>query len=143
MKRVLFLFSLLLMMHVPTSAQVNFKLPLHIKLAFIGGDTLDGIVKIKKKGGSYKEVKFNGVDRSLDLDMNSYYLIECSKKGFVTKVVYIDTRIPKGRDQEAFAKVTMTIELHKEENNVKVDTSKPVGGFKYIDAVGDFDTMKN
>jgi hypothetical protein len=107
----------------------------------IPGDSAGGTINITKEGNPYKKINSEGVSYPVALDFNSRYLVECSKNGYTTKVIYINTAIPDGREKEEFAKFTATIELHKVVKGKMTDATKPVGGIKYNTAFGDFDKV--
>jgi hypothetical protein len=105
------------------------------------GDSTGGKINITKNGSSFKIISSEGIKYPLSLDLNSKYVMKCSKNGFVTKVVYIDTHIPAGREKEDFAKFTATVELFKTDQG-KADSEKRVGEIKYSKVDGDFDTIE-
>jgi hypothetical protein len=112
-----------------------------IKLAS-ASDSTSGRIRITKNGAPFKWIRYKG-RISVDLDFNAYYLITCSKKGHVTKVVFFDTHIPEGREKEEFNDFIVDVELFKKVKGEKKDTSIPVGGVKYDSETEDFEKAKN
>ena len=119
-----------------------FKFNVEVKVTMPGFDSTGAVIRITKNGKLFKTIQSQGIKYPVELDLNATYLFKCSKKGYVTKTVLFDTKVPKGREVEEFAKFVARVELHKT-TGAKVDSSKPVGGVKYSDAAGDFDFYKN
>lgn len=126
-----------------TTSISNDKFNIQIKLDMHGADSTGGLITITKNGAPYKTINSAGVKYNVALDLNAKYFIKCSKKGYVTKVVFFDTDIPAGREKEEFARFTTLISLVKETNGEKIDSNKPVGGVKYDPIVQDFNFTKN
>ena len=123
---------------IDTVASENYsKFNIYVHLGIIGGDSAATMI-FTKKGIVCEKINSLGLHYPVQLDFNSDYLLTCSKKGYATKIVYFDTHIPKGRDEEEFAKFTVLIELHKTGTEPSRDLTKPVGGVKYIPEEGDF-----
>jgi hypothetical protein len=119
------------------------KFHIQIELRMPGGDSTGGLIKFKKHGFCVKTIRSKGTLYTVGLKFNSYYLITCTKKGYTTKVVYFDTHIPKGRNDEAFAKFKVSVNLIKKVNGEKSIAPKLVGGVKYDPEIQDFDKVKN
>lgn len=109
----------------------------------IPGDSLGADISITKNGKPFKSIKSDGASYFVSFDLNSNYLITCSKNGYSTKIVSVDTNIPKGREAEEFARFTMDIGLMKKSIDNKRDTALPVGGVAYIKSLQDFDVVEN
>lgn len=108
----------------------------------IPGDSLGADISITKNGKPFKSIKSDGISYFVSFDLNSKYLISCSKKGYSTKIVTLDTTIPDGREKDEFARFTMDIGLIKKSIDNKRDTSMPVGGVAYSVVVQDFDVIE-
>lgn len=107
----------------------------------IPGDSVGATISITQNAKPFKSIKSDGISYFVSFDLNSKYLITCSKKGYSTKIVTLDTSIPDGREQEEFARFTMTVVLLKKSEDSKRDTSLPVGGVAYIAAEQDFNVV--
>lgn len=114
-------------------AQIIIKIP---------GDSLGSTLNITQNGKPFQSIKSDGISYFVSFDLNSKYLISCSKKGYSTKIVTLDTTIPDGREKDEFARFTMDIGLIKKSIDNKRDTSMPVGGVAYSVVVQDFDVME-
>ena len=60
-------------------------------------DSLGATISITRDGKAFKSIKSDGISYFVSFDLNSNYLITCSKKGYSTKIVTLDTTIPDGR----------------------------------------------
>jgi hypothetical protein len=118
------------------------KFPMLIRLVILGSDSIGGQIKITKNRKPYLIIDSKGMKYSVAFDFNAKYLIECSKDGFTTKVVYFDSSIPAGRENREFAKFTATVELHKSVKGEKINTKKPVGEIKYNREWEDFNKVE-
>lgn len=145
MKRHLILFLILLKSFslLSQTAYLNDstknKFPIEIKVTIAGADPKGALIIITKNGKPYKIINYEGVKYFQTLDFNGNYLIKCSKEGYVTKVIYFNTTIPKGREKREFAKFDLEVQLHKEIEGEKTKPNKPVGGVKYDSKLQDFD----
>jgi hypothetical protein len=113
------------------------KFKIQIQLNNNGKDST-GLITITTKSRSFKTIKSKGNPIPIELNFNSYYLIKCTRPGYITKIVYIDTKVPDGREQKEFAKFNLFINLFEEDGKTK-PSDKPVGGIKYNVKYEDFD----
>jgi hypothetical protein len=135
---VFFLFSISIGLFSQDDSKFNCK----IKLAMLGSDSTGGKISIIKNGTPYQMIESDGIDYFLELDLNADYLIECSKRKYLTKVVFIDTHVPDGREEKEFAPFSIRVELIKKKRCVKEDKTKLVGGVCYDPIKEDFDKCK-
>lgn len=119
------------------------KFPIFIKQSVPGGDSTGGIINITENGKPYLTINSEGIKYPVALDFNANYLIECSKKGYGTKVVAFDTHIPKGRENEEFANFFVEVELFKSASGKTTNSTKPIGGVRFDSLLDDFDKIKN
>jgi hypothetical protein len=117
------------------------KFNISMKVSIPGGDSTGTHIKIMKDGVIERTIESEGVTYPVALDFNSNYLIESSKNGYTTKVIYFNTNVPEGREQEEFAYFSVTVELFKGKGNV--DESKPVGGVRFDPKADDFEKVVN
>lgn len=119
------------------------KFPIFIKQSVPGGDSTGGIINITENGKPYLTINSEAIKYPVALDFNANYLIECSKKGYGTKVVAFDTHIPKGRENEEFANFFVEVELFKSASGKTTNSTKPIGGVRFDSLLDDFDKIKN
>lgn len=131
--------SILNAYYAQNEAKPKFNVAIVVK---IPSDSLGATISITRDGKPYQTIKSDGLFYSIDFVLNSTYLISCSKKGYSTKIVTLDTTVPMGREKEEFAKFTMDIGLIKSSIDNKRDTSLPVGGVAYIYEEQDFNVVK-
>jgi hypothetical protein len=105
------------------------------------GKDSTGIVTITTKGKPFKTLESKGKAMPVELDLNSYYLVKFTRPGYITKIVYVDTKVPSGREQTEFVKFTCFVDLFKEDGKTKA-SAKPAGGIKYNAEMKDFDEDK-
>lgn len=118
------------------------KFTVKIKVTSAEGDSTNGHIHITKSEKKLKEIDLKGSQSLFSFDLNSNYVVECSKAGYMSKVVRIDTHVPQGREVEEFANFTMEVELHKLTASNKGKTAILAGGIIYNENVQDFDVEK-
>ena len=118
----------------------NYKFNIKFKLHINGQDST-GLITITKNGKPFKTIQSSGIKYPLALDLNSYYLFKCTKPGYITKIVFFDTKVPGRNEKDDFAKFTCFVELFKEDGKTK-PADKPIGGVKYSNELKDFDYDK-
>lgn len=124
---------------IGTNSKFKFNVFIVVK---IPGDSVGAKIVVTKNGKPFKTIKSDGLLYAIAFDLNAKYLITSSKKGYSTKIVSLDTYIPKGREVEEFARFTMDIELRKTIEDNKRDTSIPVGGVAYSEEEQDFNVVQ-
>lgn len=113
------------------------------KLSVVDGDLKNAVITITKNGAPYRVIDPNGGKYTIDLDINAEYLITCTKMGYISKSVVVDTHIPKGREQNEFNKFSAEVELEKQPEDQEVKYSQPVGRIKFDGSEDDFDFDKD
>lgn len=121
------------------NAQDAPKYPVKLKLVIKDGDMKNALITITKDGAPFKVIDPDGGKYTVDLDFGAEYLFTCTKMGYITKALIIDTHVPKDREQEDFAKQLPTVTLEKQPADQIVTYTQPVGKIKYSVASGDFD----
>ncbi len=114
------------------------KFTLKFKLTVKDGDLKHALVTITKNGMPYRVIDPSGGKYNVDLDLNAEYVFSCTKMGFISKAITVDTHIPTDREKEDFAKFTAEVELTKQPEESVVTYSQPVGRIKYELESGDF-----
>ncbi len=133
-----FVMFLLVFQPIVGKAQNNPVFSVKIKLSIVDGDLKNSLITITKNGSPYRVIDPNGGKYNADLELGAEYLFTCTKMGYISKSVVIDTHVPKDREQEDFAKFTAEIELEKQPEEQEVKYSQPVGRIKYTINEGDF-----
>ena len=145
-KQVLTLFillTLLLWRGVGGKATAQNKFNMRIKITAEGKSARGASLNITENNKPFRQVVFDTADYYPELRFGNNYVITCSKQGYITKTVTVDTRIPKGREGEEFAKFNATIVLNKEPKDTVETYLHPVGKIEYSKEKDDFDFDKN
>jgi hypothetical protein len=120
-------------------AMFNIKFTLDIK----DGDFKNAVITITKNGAPYRVIDPDKGKYTIALELGGQYLITCTKMGYITKSVAVDTRIPPKREAEPFIKFLSTVELLKQPEDAEVTYNQPVGRIKYSMETADFDFDKD
>ncbi len=134
----LFFFSLNIL-----SAQKQPTLSVKFKLDIEKGDMKSALITITRNGQHYKVIDPNGGKYGVELELNSDYIVTCTKMGYITKSLILDTHIPSGREADDFRMCKITVELHPQPKDEIITYSQPVGKFKYSMEILDFDYDKD
>lgn len=124
-------------------AQKDAKFTVRFKLTIEKGDLKNALITITKNGAPFKVIDPNGGKYSVDLDLGANYLATCTKMGYISKSIILDTHIPSGREADDFAKFTATVVLSPQPEDQIVTYSQPVGKIKYSMDLLDFDYDKD
>jgi hypothetical protein len=116
---------------------------IRFKLSVKDGDMKNALITITKNGAPYKVIDPSGGKYTIDLDFNAEYLITCTKPDYITKSIIIDTHVPKGREEDDFAKNQPTVELEKQPEDQLITYTQPVGKIKFNGISDDFDFDKD
>jgi hypothetical protein len=128
---------------LPGKAQGEAKYTVKFKLSIKDGDLKNALITITKNGSPYKVIDPSGGKYSVDLDFNAEYLFSCTKTGYISKSLIIDTHIPAGKEDDDFAKNYPEVELEKQPEGQEVTYTQPVGKIKYNGMLDDFDFDKD
>jgi len=124
-------------------AQDEVKFNIRFKLEIEKGDLKNALVTIYKNGVHYRVIDPSGGKYKIDLELNADYTIVCTKMGYVSKTLAVDTHVPLGREKDDFAKFNATVSLAPQPEDAIMSYSQPVGKIKYNQDVNDFDFDKN
>ncbi len=124
---------------VSVKAQDEQQFNIKIKLTIKDGNTKNALITITKNGAPYRVIDPDKGKYTVDLDLGAEYLFTCTKMGYITKSVVVDTHVPEGREKEDFAPFNATVELTQQPEEQIITYSQPVGRIKYSVASGDFD----
>lgn len=127
----------------PLADEVAGKFNIKITVQSEGGDSTGITINVSKNKKPDKIIKYEGAHFPVALDLNSYYLLKFSKTGFITKAVYVNTKIPKGREKDDFARFIMDVVLKKKTKDKSSDYINFVGGIKYDTTAQDFDKVND
>jgi hypothetical protein len=119
------------------------KFNLRIKLVIKDGDMKNALITITKDGKTYKVIDPKGSNYEVDLPLNAEYKIVCTKMGYITKTLIMDSNIPSGRETEPFARFKAVVELSAQPKDEVVSYTQPVGRIQYIVDKHDFDYDKD
>ena len=114
-----------------------------VKLSVVDGDLKNAVITITKNGAPFRVIDPNKGKYTVDLDLGAEFLFTCTKMGYITKSVVVDTHVPNGREKEEFAKFLVEVELTKQPEDQEVTYSQPVGRIKYTNETQDFDFDKD
>jgi hypothetical protein len=101
------------------------------------------LITITKNGKTYKVIDPSGSNYEVVLPLDAEYLIVCTKMGYITKSLIMDTNIPSGRETEPFAKFKAVVELAAQPKDEVVSYTQPVGRIQYSVDKHDFDYDKD
>jgi hypothetical protein len=93
-------------------------------LAICEGKPLDGVnAKLYKENDEMEMVEVTSVshhshDFFFNLAKNSYYTIEISKPGYITRMISISTKLPQGVKVDPIFEYEIELEMHKERQGV-------------------------
>lgn len=93
-------------------------------LAMSKGQPIDGVnAKLYRENEEMEMVEITSVshhshDFFFNLDKNSYYTIEVSKPGYITRMISISTKLPPGVKTEPIFEYQIELEMHKEKAGV-------------------------
>jgi hypothetical protein len=116
------------------------KFTVHGRLKIEGGD-LSGARAVVYKNGEKERTITTGLNKfTLDLDLNSNYIISFEKDGYVSKKLSFDTRLPAGVPTTGFAPFTYAVSLFKQYDDINIVVfNQPVGMIRYETTTADFD----
>jgi len=143
-KKVAFVFITMLFLFVSYNSIAQAPVfNIKVKLSITDGDLKHAVINVTKNGAPYRVIDPSGGKYSVDLDLNAEYLFTCTKMGYITKSIVVDAHVPKGREQEEFAKFIATITLNPQPEDQEITYSQPVGRIKFSGDVDDFDFDKD
>ncbi len=107
----------------------------------VDGGSLDDTRLVVYKNGEKQRTVNNGLGKfSLDLDLNSDYVLSFEKEGFVTKKLSFDTHAPAEAITNGFTPFEFAVSIFKQYDDVNtVVFNQPVGMIRYDKISDDFD----
>lgn len=110
------------------------------RLKMDGGDLVGARVVVYRNGAREKTITTNLNRFSLDLALNSNYVLSFEKDGFVAKKLQFDTRLPSGAVARNYAPFEFAVSLFKQYDDMNIVVfNQPVGMIRYETATDDFD----
>lgn len=121
-------------------AQGDGRFTVNGRLKIDGGDLSAARVVVYRNGAKEKTLTTNLNRFSLDLALNSNYVLSFEKDGFVAKKLQFDTRLPTGVPARNYAPFEFAVSLFKQYDDVNIVVfNQPVGMIRYESATDDFD----
>jgi len=121
-------------------AQGDGRFTVNGRLKIDGGDLSAARVVVYRDGVREKTLTTNLNRFSLDLALNSSYVLSFEKDGFVAKKLQFDTRLPNGVPARNYAPFEFAVSLFKQYDDVNIVVfNQPVGMIRYESATDDFD----
>lgn len=110
------------------------------RLKVDGGDLSGARLVVYRNGVKEKVVTTNLNRFSLELSLQSNYVLSFEKDGFVSKKLQFDTRLPAGVPAKEYAPFEFAVSLFKQYDDMNlVVFDQPVGMIKYEPTLEDFD----
>lgn len=144
LKRACFFIGILLMgfsFSVFSQAVPTFSIKL--KFAVQQGGLENSLITITRDGAPYRVIDPSKGKYYIDLELGSNFIFTFTKPNHITKQVIINTVVPKGREEEDFAKFTADVGLEMQPEDKVVTYSQPVGRIKFSGLTNDFDFDKD
>lgn len=110
-----------------------------VKFTVQKGGLDNSLITITKNGGTYRVIDPSKGKYPVELELGAEYVMTFTKPGYITKAVMVDTHVPKGRENEEFAKFLAEVELEMQPPDQVITYSQPVGRIKYSNQSSDFD----
>lgn len=134
------LFSLFLLCSVLVAVGQSGRFTLNGRLKVDGGD-LSGARLVVYRNGVKEKVLSTNLNRfSLELSLQSNYVLSFEKEGFVSKKLQFDTRLPAGVEAKEYAPFEFAVSLFKQYDDMNlVVFDQPVGMIRYEPSLEDFD----
>lgn len=136
------LFAALACSHsMPTIAQAgSAQFTVNGRMKVDGSDLSGARVVVYRNGSKERTITTNLNRFSLDLALNSNYVLSFEKDGFVAKKLQFDTRLPSSAIAREYAPFEFAVSLFKQYDDVNIVVfNQPVGKIRYEPAVDDFD----
>src|SRR5258708_5037797 len=102
---IVFLAMLLFFFSIVSKGQDGVKYTIKFKLSIKDGDLKNSLITITKNGAPYRVIDPSGGKYTIDLDFGAEFLFTCTKAGYISKGLIIDTHVPNGREKEDFEKI--------------------------------------
>ncbi len=105
-----------------------------------GSDLSGARAVVYKNGVKERSITTNLNKFSLDLELNSNYVVSFEKEGYVAKKVSFNTKAPAEAIANGFTPFDFAVSLFKQYDDINIVVfNQPVGMIRYDDQTGDFD----
>ncbi len=138
-----FLLALLLILIGSSSAlgqggEGRFKVNGRLKMD--GGDLAGARVVVYRNGAKERTITVDLNRFSLELALNSNYVLSFEKDGFVSKKLQFDTKLPASATAREYAPFEFAVSLFKQYDDMNIVVfNQPVGKIRYEPSLEDFD----
>lgn len=110
------------------------------RLKIDGGDLAGARVVVYHNGAKEHTITTDLHRFSLELSLNSNYVLSFEKDGFVAKKLQFDTKLPASATAQEHAPFEFAVSLFKQYDDVNIVAfNQPVGKIRYEPSVEDFD----
>lgn len=134
------LLAVVVLVTTVAQAQGEGRFTVNGRLKIDGGDLSAARVVVYRNGAKEKTLTTNLNRFSLELALNSNYVLSFEKDGFVAKKLQFDTRLPNGVPARNYAPFEFAVSLFKQYDDVNIVVfNQPVGMIRYETATDDFD----
>lgn len=138
-----FLTSLVLIQVIFTSFSVTAQevnaLTVPVRFMVNGGNYESSGVTIERSNGSQEYVKGQN-NITLHLPYNDEYILSFKKEGYITKKIFISTKVPSDRSGQGFDTYNFDVVIFPQEDDVNlVVFNQPVAKITYNKKIDDFD----
>ncbi len=120
------------------SSEGRFKVNGRLKID--GGDLAGARVVVYRNGAKERTITVDLNRFSLELSLNSNYVLSFEKDGFVAKKLQFDTKLPASATAREYAPFEFAVSLFKQYDDVNIVVfNQPVGKIRYEPSLEDFD----
>ncbi len=141
MKYVLYGWFICLLVHTGGGFAVLAQPPLHVisDLSIDGGSKTDSKIVIERDGQKWRGRNGDDPKSFTELECQHDYVFTFSKKGYVTKKIFISTKVPENTAKSGFKSFYFEVTLFRQVDGVDILIfNQPVAKIIYNPEVGDF-----
>lgn len=110
------------------------------RLKIDGGDLAGARVVVYRNGAKERTITTDLNRFSLELALNSNYVLSFEKDGFVAKKLQFDTKLPVSATARVYAPFEFAVSLFKQYDDLNIVVfNQPVGKIRYESSLEDFD----
>lgn len=110
------------------------------RLKIDGGDLAGARVVVYRNGAKERTITVDLNRFSLELALNSNYVLSFEKDGFVAKKLQFDTKLPASATARVYAPFEFAVSLFKQYDDLNIVVfNQPVGKIRYEPSLEDFD----
>lgn len=103
-----------------------------------GGTLENALVTITRNGAPFRVIDPKKGRVSVELNFGEEYLFTCTKMGFITKSVVVDTHVPLDGEKFDYGKFSATVTLDKQPEDQEITYTQPVGRIMYFPSLDNF-----